>query len=108
MTLLVAQTRDKTNADRLMKFLKKAGSTHVHGTYEKDGQCVVKFTRPSAIEKYLLHRKSHGRRTLNKILKKLGSRQRILALLFDGSSDAIALREKVIAIAREQISDFPR
>jgi hypothetical protein len=108
MILLVARTRDKANADRLMKFLEKAGSTHIKEAREKDGTFVVKFTEPNAIETYLRHKKSAGRKALNKILRDLDSSRRILGLLLDGSPDAVALRSKVAAIARKEISDFPR
>lgn len=58
MILQVARTRNKANADRLVKFLKKAGSTHVKETREKDGTFTVKFTEPNGIELYLRHEKS--------------------------------------------------
>ena len=108
MILLVARTPDKANADRLMKVLKNAGSTHVKETREKDGTFIVKFTEPNGIESYLRHKKSEGRMALNKILRNLNSSRRILGLLFDEGGDAVALRNKVIAIARKEISGFPR
>ena len=49
MGLFVATTRDEANADRVVKILKRAGSTHVHKIHE-NGAFTVKFTEPSAIE----------------------------------------------------------
>jgi hypothetical protein len=109
MDIFVATTRDEANADRVVEILKKAGSTHAHKTRE-NGAFTIKFTEPSAIESYLRHRGEHGRKALNKILQNspLNSPRRILGLLFDNSPDGIALRSKVIAIARKHLADFPR
>jgi len=109
MDVFVATTRDGASADRVVKILKKAGSTHVQKTRE-NGAFTVKFTEPSAIESYLRHRGVHGRKALNKILRNspLNSPRRILGLLFDNSHDSIALRSKVIEIARKHLADFPR
>jgi len=102
MVLLVARTRNKSHADRLAKFLRKVGSTHVETTF------TVRFTAPDSIESYLRKRKVQGRKELNKILQKIGSEKRILSLMLDTSPDGHQLRNKVIAAARKQLADFPK
>jgi hypothetical protein len=107
VVLLVARTRDKANADRLMKVIQKVGSTHAKKTKEKDKTFIVKFTVPSGIELFLRRRKKRGRKSLNRILQDLGSSRRILGLMLDHSPEGIALRSKVVAVARKEIPDFP-
>ena len=108
MSVLVAKVPDKANAERLTNFLKKAGSTYVRKTRKKDGTFALTFTEPNVLECYLLHNGEEGRKALNKILRNLDPSRRILGLLNDESSEAGVLRDKVIAAARKEVSEFPR
>jgi hypothetical protein len=110
MILMVATTADKANADRVVRILKKAGSTHIKKTRKGKGAFVVEFTQPNDIEQYLLRKKAAGRKALNGILRNapLNSSRRILGLLFDGSPDGVALKNKVVELARKTIPRFPR
>jgi hypothetical protein len=62
------------------------------------------------ISLYLSNAGAAGRARLNAILRNppLSSPRRILDLLLDGSPEAVALRARVIQIARGSIADFPR
>jgi hypothetical protein len=109
---ITGQVTDKGHADRLVKFLKEIGATRITKT-EKSKTFTVKFTEPKEsdhIQRYLMKNAAKGRQALNEILRgpQVNSSRRILELLSDGKPSAVALRKRVIAIARKKLPDFPR
>lgn len=106
--------RAGTLAAGLIKAAGDSGSGANSAAAAKQNTISVKFAADAAtqdpINKYLLATGAVGRQKLNQILRNppLNSSRRILDLLGDGSPEAVALRARLIAIARSTIPDFPK
>jgi hypothetical protein len=106
--------RAGTLAAGLIKALGDSGSGANSAAMVKQNIIHVSFVADTAtqdpINQYLLSTGAVGRQKLNQILRNppLSSSRRIFDLLGDGSPAAVALRAKLIAIARSTIPDFPK